>query len=105
MEFAGWRGGEIAAFIHRKLEPNVQWLIGEARKTGLTQTEIAKPPTFARFQRLAGQSERSGVGARIAGAGLECYRRGLVPAGAVRLLSRSYFERNVLLPLQQETAM
>jgi glutamate dehydrogenase (NAD(P)+) len=105
MEFAGWRGGEIAAFIHRKLETNVRWLIDEARKTGLTQTEIAKPPTFARFQRLSEQSERSGVGARIVGAGLECYRRGLVPSGAVRPLSRSYFERSVLLPLQHETAM
>ena len=105
MEFAGWRGDEIAAFLHRKLEPNVRWLIGEARKTGLTQTEIAKPPTFTRFQRLSEQAERRGLGARIAGAGLECYRRGLVPSGAVRLLSRSYFEQSVLLPLEQETVM
>jgi glutamate dehydrogenase (NAD(P)+) len=105
MEFAGWRGGEIAAFIHRRLEPNVRWLIGEARETGLTQTEIAKPATVARFKRLSEQSERRGLGGRIAGAGLECYRRGLLPSGAVRLLSRGYFERSVLLPLQQETAM
>jgi glutamate dehydrogenase/leucine dehydrogenase len=105
MEFAGWHAGAIAAFLHRRLEPTVRWLIGEARKTGLTQTEIAKPLAFARFQRLSEQSERSGVGARIAGAGLECYRRGLVPSGAVRLLSRSYFERSVLLPLEQETVM
>jgi glutamate dehydrogenase/leucine dehydrogenase len=105
MEFAGWRGGEIAAFIHRRLEPNVRWLIGEARETGLTQTEIAKPATFARFKRLSEQLERSGLRGRIAGAGLECYRRGLVPSSAVQLLSRGYFERSVLLPLQQETAM
>jgi glutamate dehydrogenase (NAD(P)+) len=105
MEFAGWRGGEIAAFIHRRLEPNVRWLIGEARETGLTQTEIAKPATFARFKRLSEQSERRGLGGRIAVAGLECYRRGFLPSGAVRLLSRGYFERSVLLPLQQETAM
>jgi glutamate dehydrogenase/leucine dehydrogenase len=105
MEFAGWRGGEIAAFIHRRLEPNVRWLIGEARETGLTQTEIAQPATFARLKRLLEQSEQSGLGGRIAGAGLECYRRGLVPSGAARLLSQGYFERSVLLPLQQETAM
>jgi glutamate dehydrogenase (NAD(P)+) len=105
MEFAGWRGGEIAAFLHRKLEPNVRWLIDETRRTGLTQTEIAKPPTFARVQRLSEQSEQSGAGARIAGLGLECYRRGLVPSGAVRIFSRDYFERSVLLPLEQETAI
>ena len=105
MEFSGWRDTEIAEFIHRRLESHVQAPIRESQKTGLTPTEIAKPRTLARSARTAQQVSRPGVKGRVMPLGLECYRRGLVPAGLVRILSKSYFEGSVLLPFVQDTAM
>jgi glutamate dehydrogenase (NAD(P)+) len=104
MEFSGWRDTEIAEFIHRRLEPHVRGPIREAQKTGLTPTEIAKPRTLARFARVAEQAARPGVKGQVMGLGLECYRRGLAPAGLMRILSKSYFEGAVLLPFEQDAA-
>jgi len=100
MEFSGWRDGEIAEFIHRRLEPHVRPTILEARRAGVTPTEIAKPKTLQRFARMAASASRPGVKGRLMGAGLECYRRGLVPPGLVRALSRRYYDNEVLLPFE-----
>ncbi len=98
MEFAGWRDPEIADFIHRKLAPHVQSAIRDSRKTGLTPTELTKARTFERFARAAAHATSRGLKGSLMDAGLECYRRGLVPTAVVRSLSRDYFERQVLLP-------
>ncbi len=100
MEFSGWRDGEIAEFIHQRLEPHVRQVILESQRSGLTPTEIAKPKTLQRFARMAAETNRPGVKGRLMGAGLECYRRGLVPSGLVRVLSRRYYENEVLLPFE-----
>jgi glutamate dehydrogenase/leucine dehydrogenase len=105
MEFAGWRNAEIAEFIHRRLEPHVRGVIRESRQTGRTPTEIAKPRTLARFAGMTHRTSHPGIKQRMVGLGLECFRRGLLPAQPVRVLSRSYFEAGVLLPFEQQTAM
>jgi glutamate dehydrogenase (NAD(P)+) len=100
MEFSGWPDGEIVEFIHRKLEPHVRGAIRESERTGLTPTEIAKPRALERFEQTAAQAGRPGLKGRFMSAGLEVYRRGLVPSALVRGMSRQYYERNVLLPFE-----
>jgi glutamate dehydrogenase/leucine dehydrogenase len=103
LEFAGWTDAEIASFIRRRLEPHIRWIVDQSRRNHLTPTEIAMPRTLARFARLSEQAARPRLRERIMSAGLECYRRGLIPSAAVRALSRGYFENSVLLPFEQET--
>ncbi len=102
MEFSGWRDGEIAEFIHRRLEPHVRGVIRESQRSGLTPTEIAKPKTLQRFARMAAEAGQPGIKGRLMAAGLECYRRGLVPTDLVRVLSRRYYENEVLLPFESD---
>jgi glutamate dehydrogenase (NAD(P)+) len=98
MEFSGWPDGEIVDFIHRRLEPHVRGAVRESERTGLTATEIAKPRAIERFKQMAARAGRPGLKGRLMSAGLEVYRRGLIPSALVRRMSRQYYERSVLLP-------
>jgi glutamate dehydrogenase/leucine dehydrogenase len=103
MEFAGWHDGKIAEFIHRRLQPLIGGVIAKSAQANVTPTEIAKPATLARSSRLLQQATHpTGLKGSLMAAGLECYRRGLVPSALTRALSRSYFEDNVLLPFNAE---
>jgi glutamate dehydrogenase/leucine dehydrogenase len=98
MEFSGWRDVEIAAFMHRRLGPHVLSAIRDSQRTGLTATEITKSRTFERFARAAARASHRSLKGSLLAAGLECYRRGLIPTSVGRNFSRGYFEREVLLP-------
>ncbi len=98
LEFAGWGEKEIAGFMHRKLGPHVRQAIEESQRTGLTPNEVAMPKAMARAAGKAAEVSGQGFMGQAMRAGLECHRRGWLPRGCVRLLSRSYFEGSVLLP-------
>jgi glutamate dehydrogenase (NAD(P)+) len=95
MEFAGWRPGEILAFVGRRFGPRVASLVGEARRTGRPLRLVAEDIARERFNLVKRAAERRSRARRGVEAALAAYREGWVPGRVVRRLSAGYFRHCV----------
>lgn len=98
MEFASVSRKQIESFIERYIGVRIDWLLDEAARQRLLPREIAVPLALRRFERVRQNATHPTLLSRLFEAGLEFYRRGLVPEPLVASLSLPYFQRKLMLP-------
>ncbi len=95
MEFAGLGRDYTVDIIHRYTRQAVELLLERARREEILPSQLAANLARARHRQLAGQLANPTPSGRLAALGLAGYRAGLVPAFAIRPLTRRYFRRRL----------
>jgi len=95
MEFAGIGPSVIAKFVDRHFSRQVSALIEKARGEDLYIRDVAEEVAMERWRRVKESSERHAFPNRAFSLGLDLYRKGMIPAACVGVLSRKYFQRRI----------
>ena len=93
MEFARQPRTSIEAVIDQRFGARIARLLDQAAQQNVPPRDLAEREARERFARMQQDAERLTWRSRLLAAGLECHRRGWVPGGLVRRLSRPYFEQ------------
>ena len=93
MEFAGLPGARIRRLLDGALERLAGWLLEESAARRCCLRPLAEAAALARHAEVRRRAESPGWSGRLFEAGLELYRRGLIPAVLVGRLAPLYFRR------------
>ncbi len=93
MEFAGLPEGLLRRLLETALERLAGWLLEEAAARRCSLRLLAEAAALARHAELRRRAESPGWSGRLFEAGLELYRRGLIPAAVAGRLAPLYFRR------------
>lgn len=95
LEFASIRQEQIAAFIDRRVGARIQWLLDTASHTRVLPRAVAESFACERIRQMRQRAARPSPQSRVLEAGLDLYRRGLVPGQLVAALALPYFEKTL----------
>jgi len=95
MEFAGLPPVLIRSFVEGALERLVRWLLAEMAAGRGAIRKLAEVAALERHAEVRRRAESPSWSGRLFEAGLELYRRGVIPAAVVGRLAPLYFHRLV----------
>lgn len=100
LAFAGWRDDEIEEYMDRRLGGAVAALVRRSLERNLAPSEIAAPLCLQRFAQGAEAVRRGSVAGAARNTAVKLFREGFLPKAPIRILSRRYFETQVLRPFE-----
>ena len=93
MEFAAIEKQRIAAFIRKEFGYRLNGLLKNAEKQGCTLRELAETQALRKMRQIQYRAQHPSLLDVLFGAGLEFYRRGLIPGRWTAPLAIPYFSR------------